>query len=53
MLHLENFFEKSFALLLTTPISFCFDFKSLKIRVQCDTMISCQKHKKIKRYKGF
>ena len=25
---------------------FVFDFKSLKIRVQCDTMISCQKHKK-------
>lgn len=28
MLHLENFFEKSFALLLTTPIS---DIKSKKM----------------------
>lgn len=30
MLHLENFFEKSFALLLTTPITFVFDKKTLQ-----------------------
>ena len=28
MLHLENFFEKSFALLLTTPISFFWNTKN-------------------------
>lgn len=35
MLHLENFFEKSFALLLTTPI--CHEF--------CNTIV--QKAKKV------
>ena len=31
MLHLENFFEKSFALLLTTPIPRIFLFETLDV----------------------
>lgn len=36
MLHLENFFEKSFALLLTTPILGKFTKNCLIISDKCD-----------------
>lgn len=38
----QIFFKKNVAKLLTTKVLFVFDFKSLKIRSQCDTMISCR-----------
>ena len=38
MLHLENFFEKSFALLLTTPSSRKTAFFTLKIPVRYDIL---------------
>lgn len=43
MLHLENFFEKSFALLLTTPTGIKIELFFLCIRCKINTMhkISC------------
>ena len=40
MLHLENFFEKSFALLLTTPKKLKKIKKWLTTALQCDIIIS-------------
>lgn len=38
MLHLENFFEKSFALLLTTPIFLIFPKKLLTNQLSYDSI---------------
>lgn len=43
MLHLENFFEKSFALLLTTPIASFFVKKRMTIATFADILVIMSK----------